>query len=356
MSKHQTADIRNIALAGHRASGKTSLADALLFKAKAVDRRGSVDDGTSVSDFDEEEHEHQFLHRHQRPAPRLQGQARQPLDTPGYPDFVGAALGALGAVENVVVVVSAVNGVEVNTRRMFTEAGKRGLARMLVINKLDGDNVNFDELLKIDPRHLRQGLRAVQRPDQPRPQVQRRRQRAESARDAAGRLPGRPGRRPLAAGGRHRRGRRGADGKVPDGRRRVTRDELTAALPKALAAGTVIPIFCTAARRTRTSASPSCSTRLATYALSPLQAPPKQGRQGHRATRPQEIELKPDPAGEFVGQVFKAVTDKFVGNLSFLRVFSGTYKADQPLVNGRTEQVGPHRRPVRRAGQQDRRR
>src|SRR5438128_3361741 len=99
MANHQVADVRNIALAGHGASGKTSIADALLFQAKAVDRRGSPDDGTSVSDYDEEEHkrhisidttvlhlEHKDKHVHL-------------LDTPGYPDFVGSALGALSAVE-----------------------------------------------------------------------------------------------------------------------------------------------------------------------------------------------------------------------------------------------------------------
>src|SRR5271165_2493156 len=149
MNKHQVADIRNLALAGHGASGKTSLADALLFQAKAVERRGSVDDQTSVSDYDEEEHKRRasidtsVLHLEH------QGKQVHLLDTPGYPDFVGAALGALNAVETVVVVVSAVNGVEVNTRRMFNEAGKRGLARMLVINKLDGDNVHFKELFQM---------------------------------------------------------------------------------------------------------------------------------------------------------------------------------------------------------------
>src|SRR5271170_7298329 len=149
MNKHQVADIRNLALAGHGASGKTSLADALLFQAKAVDRRGSVDDGTSVSDYDEEEHKRHFsidtsvLHLEH------QGKHINLLDTPGYPDFVGAALGALSAVETVLVVVSAANGVEVNTRRMFNEAGKRGLARMLVINKLDGENVKFPQLLEV---------------------------------------------------------------------------------------------------------------------------------------------------------------------------------------------------------------
>src|SRR5437868_10944288 len=133
MAKYRVEDIRNIALVGHAAAGKTTLADTLLFQAKAVDRRGSVEDGTSVSDYDDEEKKRRFsidtsvLHLDYK------GKRVNVLDAPGYPDFVGAALEALDAVENVIVVVSAPNGVEVNTRRMFGEAGRRGLARMLVI-------------------------------------------------------------------------------------------------------------------------------------------------------------------------------------------------------------------------------
>src|SRR5262249_41717123 len=70
------------------------------------------------------------------------------LDTPGYPDFIGAALAALNAVETAVVVVSAPAGIQVNTRRLFNEAGKRGLARMIVVNKMDADNIHFDALVK----------------------------------------------------------------------------------------------------------------------------------------------------------------------------------------------------------------
>src|SRR5579875_2044 len=104
MAKYQVADIRNIALAGHRASGKTSLADALLFQAKAVERKGSVDDGSSYSDFDDEEKHHRFsidtsvLHLEHK------GRHVNLLDTPGAPDFIGNALGALPAVETVVIV------------------------------------------------------------------------------------------------------------------------------------------------------------------------------------------------------------------------------------------------------------
>src|SRR5919108_5296485 len=129
MASYKVDDIRNVALVGHGAAGKTSLADALLFKAGAVDRCGSVEDGTSVSDYDDEEKKRHFsidtsvLHLEHK------GKQIHLLDTPGYPDFVGAALAALNAVENAVIVVSAPNGIQVNTRRMFKEAGKRELAR-----------------------------------------------------------------------------------------------------------------------------------------------------------------------------------------------------------------------------------
>src|SRR5437867_2621773 len=140
MASYKVDDIRTVALVGHEVAGKTSLADALLFKAKAVERRGAVEDGTSVSDFDEEEKKHRYsidtalLHMD------YQGKRIYLIDTPGKSEFVGPALATLAAVETAVIVVSAQAGLQVNTRRMFNEAGKRGLARFLVINRLDGDN------------------------------------------------------------------------------------------------------------------------------------------------------------------------------------------------------------------------
>src|SRR5262249_40832535 len=118
MAKYNVQDIRNLALAGHGASGKTSLADALLLQATAVDRRGSVADGTSYSDFDEEEQKRRFSIDTSVLRLDYKGKHFNLLDTPGYPDFVGGALGALGAVENVLIAVAAPTGIGVNTRRM----------------------------------------------------------------------------------------------------------------------------------------------------------------------------------------------------------------------------------------------
>src|SRR5437764_1469380 len=121
---HHVEDIRTVALVGHEVVGKTSLADALLFKAKANDRRGSPEDGTSVSDFDEEEKKHKYSIDSSLLHLDYQGKRVYLIDTPGKPDFIGQALGGLNPVDTAVLVISATGGIQVNTRRMFNEAGR----------------------------------------------------------------------------------------------------------------------------------------------------------------------------------------------------------------------------------------
>jgi elongation factor G len=336
MAKHRVEDIRNIALAGHRASGKTSLADALLYQAKAVGRRGSVDDKTSVSDFDEEEHTRHFsidtsvLHLEHK------GKLIHLLDTPGSPDFVGAALGALNAVETVAIVVSALNGVEVNTRRMFAEAGRRGLARMLIINKLDGDNVHFQELFKVIRETFGKGCVLFNAPINPGPKFSG----IVSVLEPPAQAPAGCAVDLAAARAQLIDAVVEADEALMERyllEGNVSTQELMAALPQALATGTVIPVFCTAAKKDTGIA--ELLDALANYALSPAHGKKRTGTKGH-GDKTAQVVLEPDPAKEFVGQVFKSVTDKFVGTLSFIRVFEGTYTAEQPLYNTRTDRSG----------------
>jgi elongation factor G len=330
MSKYRTEDIRNVALAGHRASGKTSLADALLHQAKAVDRKGSVDEGTSVSDFDEEEKHHRFSIDTSVLNLEHKGHLVNLLDAPGAPDFLGNALVALEPVENVVVVVSAVTGVEVNTRRMFNEAGKRGLARMLVINKIDAENVKFLEVYQAIRDTFGKGCVLFNAPINPGPNCSG----IVSVLTPPASPPAGCPVDLTAARSQLLDAVVEADEALMEkffSEGDVSNDELLAALPKALAAGTVIPVFCTSARKGI--GVPELLDALANYTLSPAQGKPRKAAKKNG----EEVDLKADPSGELVGQVFKNVSDKFVGNLSFLRLYSGTYKADQQLLLARTE-------------------
>jgi elongation factor G len=332
MSKYTVEDIRNVALVGHGASGKTSLADALLFAARVVDRQGSVDDGSSVSDFDEEEKKQHFSIDSSLMHMAYKGKQIHLLDCPGKPDFVGAALGALAAVETAVVVVNAVNGIEVNARKMFAEAGRRELARVIVLNKMDGDNINFDELLEAIQTSFGKACVLFTAPT-----------------GVGAKFTGvvsvvhPPASWPAGAPVDLAAARASLLSAVVEADEALTEkflmeepisdEELLHTLPKAMAAGTVIPIFCTAAKKGI--GVPELLEALTEDALSPAEgkqrtAVKKSGENG------QEVMLEPNPSGEFVAQVFKVLSDKFVGTMSFFRVFSGKLTAEQAILNLRT--------------------
>ena len=110
-------------------------------------RPASVDDGTSVCDFDEEEKHHKYSIEAALVHFDHAGKHFNVIDTPGYPDFIGQAIGALRAVETAVIVINAHSGIEVNTRRVFQEAGKAGVGRMIVISKMDTENIDFPKLV-----------------------------------------------------------------------------------------------------------------------------------------------------------------------------------------------------------------
>lgn len=147
MPKYATASIHTLALVGHGGAGKTTLTEALLARAGAISTAGSVERGTTVSDFDALEK----AHGHSLNAALVnfpyKGIHVHLIDTPGMPDFAGQAISALAAVETAIIVINAQNGIELNTQRMMRWAGKRGLCRMVVINKIDGDNVDLPALL-----------------------------------------------------------------------------------------------------------------------------------------------------------------------------------------------------------------
>src|SRR5260370_29611391 len=332
MAKYRIEDIRNVALVGHGAAGKTSLADSLLFKAGAVDRRGSVDDGSSVSDYDDEEKKRHFSSDTSLLHLEHQGKQVHLLDAPGYPDFVGGALEALVAVETALIVISAPNCIEVNTRRMFSEAGRRGLARMLVINKMDADNIKFDALLTAIQDTFGKGCVLFNAPIGQGAQF--------SSVVSLLNLPQQPLAGCLVDLAQARSKLVDAIVECDDALMEkyltegaVSAPELDAVIPKALAAGTVIPIFCTSAKRDIGVA--ELLDAICQYALPPTLAKRRAGVKGI-GEQANEIPLETTESGVFIGQIFKTLHDKFAGNLSFFRVFSGKITADQPVINART--------------------
>src|SRR3954449_5030548 len=140
---HAAERIRNVALVGHRGSGKTSLMEALLYEAGATTRLGSVADGTTVSDADEDEKSRGMSISASLASFDWRGVKVNLIDTPGEPSFVADALGALRVCESAVFVVNGVMGVEVSTQRLWERAAELGVARLLYVNMLDRERADF---------------------------------------------------------------------------------------------------------------------------------------------------------------------------------------------------------------------
>jgi len=318
MAKFKVEDIRNIALCGHGSAGKTTLLDKLLIKCRAVSGHPSVDDGTSICDFDPEEKHHKYsIEAH---ATHLQhgGQLFHLLDTPGYPDFIGQTLGAIRGVDTVAVVINAQAGIEVNTRRVFQEAGRAGVGRMLVINKMDAENVNFPALIASIQKLWGPACALLNVPLG----------HGGDFRGVASTL-----HPPAAAAGALLDPvsirdpliesiievdevvmERYFEGTPPEPQ------ELSRLIVRAVAAGSLIPIVCCSAKH-------DIGLDELLEAMGTCCLPPGAVRRTALQDG-QELEVQPDPAGPLVAQVFKTRIDPFVQKLSFIRVYSGTLQKD----------------------------
>jgi elongation factor G len=145
---YTTADIRNMALLGQAAAGKTLLAEALLFKAGAIRAMGELTRGTTVCDHDPQEKELQHSLDSTLCHFDFQGRHVNLIDTPGYPDLLGRALAVLPAVETAAVVINAQSGIEIATRRVMDAAARLGLDRIVIVNKIDTNHSDLELLLE----------------------------------------------------------------------------------------------------------------------------------------------------------------------------------------------------------------
>jgi elongation factor G len=321
MSKHKVEDIRNIALCGHGGCGKTTLADKLLVKTGAVTGEPSVDAGTSIGDFDAEEKAHKRTIESSVTHFEHAGKRFNVVDTPGYADFIGQTIGALRGVDTAVIVVNAHSGIEVNTRRVFKEAEKAGVGRIIVINKMDEHNVEFPALIeRIRDTFGSQcvlfnvplghggdfkGIASTLKPPA----------------SAAGALVN-PAEIHTALIESIIEVDEALMTKYFEGEE-PTAEQLAALIVRAVAEGTLVPIVCCSAKT-------GVGLGELLDALVQCAAPPT--AIARKATQDgAEIDVKADPSGPLVAQVFKTRIDPFVQKLSFIRLFSGTMKKDETV-------------------------
>lgn len=146
MANYQTKDIRNIALMGHGSEGKTTLTEALLFAAKAIDRQGRVEDGNTVTDFDPEEIKRGISISAATAPIEWKQKMINIVDVPGYFDFIGEAMGPLRVVETAGIVVSAVGGISVGAEKAWKLATKNHVAKMFIVNQMDREHADFHKI------------------------------------------------------------------------------------------------------------------------------------------------------------------------------------------------------------------
>jgi elongation factor G len=321
MSKHKVDDIRNIALCGHGGSGKTTLADKLLFKTGAVTTEPSVDAGTSICDYDVEEKSHKRTIESSIVHVAHASKRLNIIDTPGYGDFIGQTIGALRGADVAAIVINAHSGIEVNTRRVFQEAGKAGIGRLVIINKMDEHNVDFPALIErirdtfgtncvlvnvpighgaefkgvvSTLGHAGNTAGALVNPEEIHTNL------IESIVEADEELM-----------------TKYFEGEEP------SQDQLDALIEHAVAKGTLVPMMCCSAKTGVGLA--ELLDMLIECAPPPTAVPRKALKDGA------EVDVKEDPAGPLVAQVFKTRIDPFVQKLSYIRVFSGSLKKDETV-------------------------
>jgi elongation factor G len=345
MAHESPKRIRNVALVGHRGSGKTSVNEALLFTAGAVNRLGSVADGTTVSDSASDEKAREMSISGSLSSFRWADRKINLVDTPGEPSFIADALAALRVCESAVFVVNGVMGVEVTTSRLWERASELGLARIVFVNMLDRERADFFRSLEslkqafgqhvvateipIGSEHELQGvidlidMKAYRYDGEGRDNSEEIEIPAELADQAA----------------EYREKLMDEVAEVSDELmerylegEEISHDETVTALKTGVTEGRLFPVTCGAATRNLG------INRLLDAFVEDLPSPAKKG--------PVEVDgttLEPDETKDLVAFVFKTLADPYAGRVNLFRVYQGVMKHDSHVVNARAhakERIG----------------
>ena len=343
---HKAADrIRNVALVGHRGSGKTSLHEALLFGAGAVNRLGSVVDGTTVSDADPDEKARQMSISATLSSFEWQQRKVNLIDTPGDSSFIADALGALRVCESAVFVVNAVMGVEVHTNRLWQRAAELDLARLVFVNMLDRERADFFRTLESLKSAFGQHVVATEIPIGSEHEVSGVIDLVDMkafAYDGAGRENCKEIPIPDELQGRAQEYREKLMDEVSETSdalmerylegEEISHQEIVTALKDGTNHGALFPVTCGVVTRNLG------TNRLLDAIVEDLPSPVK-----HGGLQVGEVALEPVDDKELFAYVFKTRADPFAGRINLFRVYQGVMKQDSQVLNTRThnkERIG----------------
>jgi elongation factor G len=348
VNSYEAKDIRNVLLVGHGGSGKTSLLEAMLFTSGAITRMGTVEDGSTVSDHDPDEQRKGISVSLSMAPVEWDGVKINVLDAPGYADFIGDLRSAIRAADAVIVVVSAVDGVEVQTEAAWELAVEAGLPRAIFVNKLDRERASFDETLaqlvssfgnQVAPLELPIGqeheFRGV----------------ADLLHEKADLYPSGPiaqeGEWPddlhtTADPAREKLMEAVAEADddliekyLEDGA--LAEDEIVTGVKEGFARGRIAPVICGSATKA------IGVDRLLAFIAEEFPSPVDRGPIEVHGKTGETKERACDPSGPLTAFVFKTVSDPFVGHITMFRVFSGRVRPDSTVhdaTQGADERVG----------------
>ncbi len=331
-----TDDIRNVVLVGHGGSGKTSLAEAMLFLSGATKRLGSVDEGHSTLDYDPEEQKRKITINLALAPIEHKGVKVNVIDTPGYSDFVSDAIAGLEAAEMALFVVDAVAGPQVQTARLWKIAGDMGVARAVFINRMDKEHADFDAAMAALDSAFGHRVGAVQIPigaeHDFRGVVDVIRMKAyhhEGAKEDVSDIPDEL--KDAADAAREKLAELVAEAddalmeKYLEGET-LTQSELETLLDKAIAQGIFIPVFVGSAL-TLQGVEDLMDEIVAFFPKPTAHGPIATADGGERTV---------DPKGSTSAFAFKTMSDPYLGHVNFLKVVSGCLKPDSQPTDNRT--------------------
>jgi elongation factor G len=329
MAKSNPLDLRNLALCGHLGAGKTILAEAMLMNSGVINRIGSIADGTTFSDYDQEEKERKYSVNVTPLHCTYNDIEFNVIDTPGGIDFFGAQIAGMAASGIVVTCINASEGVDAIARKVWTTADKMVRAHAIVITNMDGDNVSYSEVLgnirevfgkKCIPFTIAkgegksfEGVVSVFDKDIPADLADideiRRTEIIECAIEADDDL---------------------MEKYLEEGE--ISDEDIHNVMPLAIRKGTVIPVFPVSA--VNNIGVKEFMDNIVEYFPSPVCMDIK----AHKVDGDELVEVKATPSADkpFLAQIFKTVSDPHVGKLCFARVWKGKISAKDTIEIGRT--------------------